>query len=187
MSDTGPLRVTIDAAEFDALKARFNASKEEIKQALSDAARDTAGDIKNFDTELGAALKIAPELLKNRITLRYRYKSGTGVFWFGMNPINLGSLNPKQNGSSVNAGPVTVRGPGAFISDKMGGQVFRRSGAKRLPAIKQVYDIANISRETVRTKVFPLVADIFHQNLESRLEDIFDRMKGKARRLKFST
>ncbi len=177
MSD--PLRVTIDADQFTALKKRFNATKQEVQDALRDATKDTADDIKGLDSELGAALKIAPELLKNRITLRYRYKSGNGMFWFGMNPINLGSLNPKQNGQSVIAGPVTVNGPGAFISEKMGGQVFRRYGTHRLMITKQVYDIANISRETVREKIFPMISDIFHQNLESKLEDIFDRKKRK--------
>lgn len=181
MNAPGPLRVTFDAAQFDALKARFNATKAEVKEALSDAAKDTAGDIKNFDAELGAALKIRPELLKNRITLRYRYKSGTGVFWFGMNPINLGALNPKQDrmiGGGVTAGPVTV--PGAFVSKKLNGQVFSRSGKSRLPIFKEQYNIADISRDTIRTKVFPIIADIFHQNLESRLEDIFDRKKRKT-------
>lgn len=183
MNAPGPLRVTFDKEQFDALKERFNATKQEVKDALRDAAKATADDIKNFDAELAAALKIRAELLKNRITIRYRYKSGNGTFWFGLNPINLGSMNAKQDrmiGGGVTAGPVTVAG--AFIAkgSKMGGQVFKRGGKSRLPIFKQTYDIADVSRETVRTKVFPIIADIFQQNLETKLEDIFDRKKRKT-------
>lgn len=168
--------ITVNDADFKNLEAQFDLYKYGIKEALRDATADTIRDLKGIvGDRLAARLKVSAAVLKNRVQLRYGYRSGTGRVWFGINPISLSALGARQTASGVDAPPVSRTG--AFIVGKLNDQVFKRDPLRRMksnPAraalVKQVFDISEVSRDEVQHRIFPLVREVFYENLEERLK-----------------
>jgi hypothetical protein len=115
--------------EYD--KAVREAVRKAVKEAGKGAIRQHAVEkIANFTKVPATAIKKA-----SRVTVTSRDR-GLRV-WFGLNPVSLKYLNPKQTPTGVTAGPANI--PGGFISKKLGGHVFVRKGLKR-PAPAGVYE-----------------------------------------------
>jgi hypothetical protein len=106
--------------------------------------------------------------IRKRMFLRYRYKDGYGRIWFGLSPVSLALLSPRQTARGVRAGPVTVDG-GFMPGGDFGKSVFRRRGRGRLPIDKQFYEIKDMGEDVIRNKVEPVIESIFKEELRDEL------------------
>lgn len=163
---TGDLRITLDDSRFADLQREFDLYKYGVKEALSDATQDTLRDLRGILGDMMARrLNIRADVLKNRLTLHYSYRSGTGFVWFGLNDISLAALGAVQEPAGVRAGPVFRKS--AFIVPKLNDQVFKRGPTGAL--VKQVLPIAVESRALIEREIFPNVVAFFKKNLRARL------------------
>lgn len=166
---SGDLRITISDSRFDELQREFDLYKYGVKEALRDATQDTLRDLNGILGDMIARrLNLQAEVLKERITLHYSYKSGNGFVWFGLNDISLASLGAVQSPDGVRAGPVFRRG--AFIVPKLNDQVFRRAPGSRSKLVKQSLSIVKESKDVIEREIFPNVVAFFKKNLRARLE-----------------
>jgi len=149
-----------------------DARKREVREAVREAIK-SAKDLRIRDY---AVSKIATEtgLEARVIRAASRIRVGTHrdrlTVWFGLNPIGLNKMRPKQTKEGVSAGPARV--PGGFIVKKIARNVFVRKGRSRLPIVKQTYDIRD-KGETAALKVYNYLLESFQITLGRHIDHIF--------------
>lgn len=114
-----------------------------------------------------------------RYKARVRNREGQirGQVWFGLNDVAVKWAGATQTptGVSSRAGQF----PQAFIVDKLGGHVFRRKGAAKLPIEKVTYGIVGVS-EMVLAKVADEAGRMFQQLLFSELDKLTGKGEGTS-------
>lgn len=133
--------IFIKASGLDQIGRDLGASTKQIEAAMrSSVSRVTRWAGNEAARRISKATKITGKVIKGRMRVEVMGKDGVlGRVWAGLQAIPLKAMKPRQTRSGVTAGPAKV--PGAFISKKIGGHVFKRKGPKRLPIEKQTYRI----------------------------------------------
>ena len=177
-ANKGLLDFTI--GNFRSVKEWADITMEELKEAIRLATKDTASWAnKESAKDLGRELNVPYPAMRKRIKVKRRVITWTGSMgeariWYGINPISLKYLKPKQDGSGVTTSAKAV--PGGFISEKMKRNVFKRTGSARLPIEKQTLDVEDKAASYLETNFEPKVSAYFMD----RFFYYIDRMSGRA-------
>ena len=130
---------------WDQVRDLLGVLEKDMKAALRLATRQT-GQWANREGARGLAKATNTPLktLKQGMRTKFEYKSKKGFatarLWYGLNSISLKYLGAKQSKKGVRARGQTI--PGAFVSEDLGGYVFKRSSDARLPIKEQSQPIA---------------------------------------------
>lgn len=153
---------------LDRIAGQLDATPKQVDRALRITTNRMAAFLRRK-----AARELSKDLRVSLDVLRYRMKSlkaggyNQGAHkarvWFGLNPLALKHLGPRQVAKGVKAGPLYVKG--AFMAK---GQVFKRLGRKRLPIDQVTYPIRRPADET-------LEGVISDSGFERRFLDTFER------------
>ena len=147
-------------------KAVREATREAVKSAVKLAGSGYA--LREMSQKTG----VPTDVLKKMTRVKVSNKRDFMRVWFGLNPLNLRDLKPKQDSSGVTAGPARVAS--GFIVKSLKGHVFKRKGVARLPIRKQVYDVRTQGEEAAKA-VYNKMLDHFERNLpyvvEARLKN----------------
>lgn len=167
-----------DYSDFRKVKEWAGITMEELKEAVRLATMDTASWAnKESAKDLGRELKVPYPAMRKRIKVKRRMITAGGSLatariWYGINAVSLKYLKPKQDSSGVTTTATTV--PGAFISQKMKQNVFKRKGDARLPIEKQTLDVEDRAATFLQTSFEPKVSAYFLD----RFYFYIDRMSG---------
>lgn len=156
-------RITIEARGIEEFAYELGADISRAEPAMRTAVIKTTRWAGNeARRKVAKVTKVSGRVLKGRMVVD---ASGDfGRVWVGLKPINLKRLNPRQTGSGVTAGP--AKRPGAFISSAIGGHVFERVGASRLPIRKSApHDIEDAGSAAV-VEVSRLIEDRLMKEFE---------------------
>ena len=160
--DTGPLR--------DILKTYPVKNEKIIQASVKDGMRKVGAYLKKQALkEMKDETRLKLTLLRNRVK-SFRYVNGkfTGAkVWFGLRPVSLKYLNPRQTKDGVKAGPFKVQG--GFISKKLGGPVFKRRASDRLPIDRQSFDLKEAGLNTAKDVAFSDWQTVFNKEFERAL------------------
>lgn len=169
-----------DYSDFRKVKEWAGITMEELKEAVRLATTDTASWAnKESAKDLGRELKVPYPAMRKRIKVKRRMITGgsslaTARIWYGINAVSLKYLKPKQDASGVTTTAKAV--PGAFISEKMKKNVFKRKGDARLPIEKQTLDVEDEAATFLQNTFEPKVSAYFLD----RFYFYIDRMSGNA-------
>ena len=133
--------IFIEAKGLDRIGRDLGATAAQIAPAMRTAvSRVTKWAGNEAARRISKATKVTGKVLKGRMRVEVMGKDGVlGRVWAGLSPIPLKAMKPRQTKSGVTAGP--AKRPGAFISKKLGGHVFKRTGKERLPIEKETFSI----------------------------------------------
>jgi hypothetical protein len=159
--------------------ANANSQKKYVREATREAIKETVAQLRSGYAykEMARETGIPESVIKKLARTKFSNKRDYVRVWFGLNPVNLKDLKPKQDASGVTAGPARV--PNGFIAKgnfKGKGQVFKRKGMARLPIQKQVYNVESKGWESAKTVYNHLL-----KSFEDRLPDMIEsrlRQKG---------
>lgn len=163
--------VHLDEDEINRVKRELVATHKQINIAMHRALRVTARKIRTkASKDLRLKLKVPSRIWKDRLRLYVRQKEGIYRIWFGLDPISLSRLNPRQTKRGVSA-QGRVRRKGAFISKggKNKGLVFKRKGRERLPIDKQEFEVEEDVLIYIEDEIFPAFEEMFYQVFEKEL------------------
>lgn len=129
--------IFISAKGLEKIGEDFGATQKQIAPAMRTAvSRVTKWAGNEAARRIAKATKVTGKVIKGRMRVEIMSKDGVlGRVWAGLRNISLKDLKPRQTKSGVTAGP--AKRPGAFISKKLGGHVYKRKGPKRLPIQKE--------------------------------------------------
>lgn len=167
-----------DFGDFAKVKEWAGITMEELKEAVRLATVDTASWAnKESAKDLGQLLKVPYPAMRKRVKVKRRMMTFEGALatariWYGINPVSLKYLKPKQDGAGVTTTAKSV--PGAFISDKLKGNVFKRKGSARFPIEKQTLDVEDKAASFLASTFEPKVSAYFMD----RFFFYIDRMSG---------
>jgi hypothetical protein len=133
--------IFINAKGLDRIGRDLGATQKQIEPAMRSAvSRVTRWAGNEAARRISKATKVTGKVIKGRMRVEVMGKDGVlGRVWAGLSNIPLKAMKPRQTKSGVTAGP--AKRPGAFISKKLGGHVFKRTGKKRLPIEKETFSI----------------------------------------------
>lgn len=133
--------IFINAKGLDRIGRDLGATAVQIAPAMRTAvSRVTKWAGNEAARRISKATKVTGKVIKGRMRVEVMGKDGVlGRVWAGLRNIPLKAMKPRQTKSGVTAGP--AKRPGAFISKKLGGHVFKRTGKERLPIEKQTLPI----------------------------------------------
>lgn len=141
MSDD--LNVTI-TDDWDRVMADLGLMRKQLNAALRTATRQ-AGQWANREGARGLAkaanapLKVLREGLRVKFSAKSKGGKSSANLWYGINPIALKYLSPKQQKKGVSSRGNTIKS--AFIIKSLGGRVFLRAGTERTPLVEQKSEI----------------------------------------------
>lgn len=130
--------------DFKRVQALLGLLEKDMRAALRTATRK-AGQWANREGSRGLAkaANVPLKNLKQGLRIKFGVKSAKGHttanLWFGLNSISLKYLGAKQQKKGVRARGQSISG--AFVSGKLGGHVYKRSGDSRLPIEEQDFEI----------------------------------------------
>jgi hypothetical protein len=168
-----------DFSDFRKVKDWAEITMDELKEAVRLATQDTASWAnKESAKDLGRELQVPYPAMRKRIKVKRRMMTFDGALatariWYGINALSLKYLKPKQDASGVKTTAKTV--PGAFISDKLKQNVFKRKGSARLPIEKQTLDVEAKAASFLQGTFEPKVSAYFLD----RFFFYVDRMSGR--------
>jgi hypothetical protein len=133
--------IFIEAKGLDRIGRDLGATQKQIEPAMRSAvSRVTRWAGNEAARRISKATKVTGKVIKGRMRVEVMGKDGVlGRVWAGLRNIPLKAMKPRQTKSGVTAGP--AKRPGAFISEKLNGHVFKRKTAKRLPIEKETFSI----------------------------------------------
>jgi hypothetical protein len=133
--------IFIEAKGLDRIGRDLGATQKQIEPAMRSAVSRVVRWAGNEAARrISKATKVTGKVLKGRMRVEVMSKDGVlGRVWAGLSNIPLKAMKPRQTKSGVTAGP--AKRPGAFISEKLNGHVFKRTGKKRLPIEKETFSI----------------------------------------------
>ncbi len=172
------LKIRFGTEDFARLGQEFAVFKGEIQEAAKRAVRNTTDRVRDDSiSEFVRVSGLRISQIRGRLFLRYKYSSGFGRVWWGLNPINLSRLNPRQTKRGVKAGPVFVE-DGFLPGGKFGKSVFKRVGKERLPIQRQEFRIDDLGVQVIRDTIEPTVERIF---MEEFRDELFGAISGQTR------
>jgi hypothetical protein len=139
----------IDGGQLDQLVLDLAATEDQARLALRSTLNKMAAWLRVRSVKaLSKELKIQQAVIRRRLkAVKFKQTPDGGVakVWYGLNPVDLIWLKPKETGAGVSAqGGRFVKG--GFIADS---QVFKRLGAARLPIQKQSDAIEKPAEKTI--------------------------------------
>lgn len=139
----------IDGHQLDRLVLDMAATEGQARLALRSTLNKMAAWLRVRSVKsLSKELKVQQAIVRRRLrAVKFKQTPDGGVakVWYGLNPVDLIWLKPKENSRGVSAqGGRFVQG--GFIASK---QVFKRVGAARLPIQKQSDAIAKPAEKTI--------------------------------------
>lgn len=153
------INLDIDAKSLEGIVLDLAATEQEAIKALNSTLTKMAAWIRSKSAKgLSEKLAIQQKIVRRRLKslrIEKRGSSSQIVVWYGLNPVGLIYLKPKQTGGGVRAyGGRFVKS--AFISQGRGGnpQVFKRRGKSRLPIDRQVADIQDRAEDYLEDSLF---------------------------------
>lgn len=136
----GWLSLDLDTEQLDQIKLDLMATDAEVQKALRTTFTKMARWVRTRSAlGLSRELEVKAAIIRRRIKTSMVRGGGGLRVWYGLDPISLKELNPRQTREGVTAGK--HKRPGAFLSERLGGHVFKREGKGRLPIKKQTLDI----------------------------------------------
>lgn len=149
----------LDRVERRQIRKAMRASLNDVaKRVRTDTVRETSAGTSVPQKEIRKRVRIRPSTIRNLLAR----------VWCGTFPISLKRLKPVQQKSGVRAGKHKRKG--AFISEALGGHVFKRDGASRLPISKQTVSIhghaAAAIRSSSRARMARTLPKVFRRKLE---------------------
>lgn len=123
----------------DEVARRLGATPRDADRALRVTVGRVAGWLKRKAArELSNELRVGADVLRYRMRTLRRGGGGArdAALWFGLNPIALTHLDPREVARGVRGGPAYVKG--GFIAK---GQAFKRKGRARLPIERAEFPI----------------------------------------------
>ncbi|GAB6178594.1 hypothetical protein JCM16814_34850 [Desulfobaculum senezii] len=170
MSTCGVAEIPLDAASADRIARLFAADQKQIEAAMRRAVNKLGRWVRSTALTEGARDSgVQRKVLADRVRLTLgKNKRGVQV-WFGLWPVPLRLLKPKQTATGVSAGPVDRRH--AFIVTGRDGKrdVFRRSGDSAYPIFKQYHSVDDEIRRVLEVDVFPRLDAQFSKFFEQEL------------------
>lgn len=165
-------RSDLDEGQIEALREELQATSAQVNTALWRAIRRTARHYRaKAAREVRKELNVPAAVLKRRILvfLKKGEQRHRGRIFFGLDPISLGKLSPRQTRTGVTT--KVGRYPGAFIAK---GEVWKRRGPKRFPIDKQTFEIAEKGPQKdlwlwILDELFADIDDIFYRYFEHEL------------------
>lgn len=152
------VKVALGVLEADIKRAIETATRKTFKWAERKAARDIA-------TETGVPYRAA------RTRTRARYSlTGSGVIWFGLNPVSVKYLGAKER-------------KGAFAAEALGGHSFKRRGRARLPIDKIEKPIEQAGRAYVEADFPAEVQEQLVTEFFAALDKKTGRSAGSSRQI----
>ena len=151
---------------LDAVARQLTATPRQVDRALRITVNRMAGWLRRKSArEVSNELRIGLDVLRYRIRTLRRGGGGdrSASLWFGLNPIALTHLNPREVARGVKGGPAYVKG--GFLAK---GQAFKRRGKARLPIERATLPI----QEQADKALDAVVAGI---EFERRFLDTFER------------
>jgi hypothetical protein len=138
--------INIDARQLERVVVDLAATEVEVRKALNSTLRRMAAWVRTRSARgLSGELAIQQKIVRRRIKSARLQRQGDGAsvkVWYGLNPISLIWLNPRQSGAGVKAAGGRFVDSGFIANGKRGGrQVFKRKGKARLPIEKQRAEI----------------------------------------------
>lgn len=150
----------------DAVVRQLSATPRQVDRALRITVNRMAGWLRRkAGREVSEELRVGLDVLRYRMRTLRRGAGGdrSASLWFGLNPIALTHMDPREVARGVKAGPAYVKG--GFIAK---GQAFKRRGKSRLPierATMPIQEKADKALEAVVSSV----------DFERRFLDTFER------------
>jgi hypothetical protein len=143
--------IFINAKGLDRIGRDLGATQKQIEPAMRSAvSRVTRWAGNEASRRISKATKVTGKVIKGRMRVEVMGKDGVlGRVWAGLRNIPLKAMKPRQTKSGVTAGP--AKRPGAFISEKLNGHVFKRTGKKRLPIEKETFSILDPGMDAMRS------------------------------------
>lgn len=138
--------INIDARQLERVVVDLAATDAEVRKALNSTLRRMASWVRTRSARgLSGELAIQQKIVRRRIKSARLQRQGDGAsvkVWYGLNPISLIWLQPRQSGAGVKAAGGRFVDGGFISQGKRGGrQVFKRKGKARLPIEKQRAEI----------------------------------------------
>lgn len=134
------MHLSFDASEIERATLQLEATQREAEAALRSTVRRSSRWLATrIRRELAGDLRVTQRVLRRRmIHGRVEIRNGrvSARIWFGINPIDLTHLAPRQNRRGVRT-RVGLH-PGAFM---VRGRVFRRVGGSRFPLVALKHQI----------------------------------------------
>lgn len=138
----GWLSLNIDESQLQRAALDFDATPAQLRKAWRSALTKMARWIRTRSARgLSSELELPQNIIRARIKSTMDQKGGSLRVWYGLDPVGLSSLKPRQTSEGVTAGK--HKRPGAFLANSRSGtrQVFKREGKQRLPIKRQTVDI----------------------------------------------
>lgn len=130
----GWLELDIQPGQLELLAAELDATEAQIQKALASTFTRLARWVRTRATRgLSGDLKVPQKIIRRRIKFAMRRRRDGFKIWFGLDPVGLHEMKPRQTATGVTAGK--HKRPGAFLAQGIGGGeplVFRREGEKRI-------------------------------------------------------
>lgn len=170
-----------DYSDFRKVKEWAGLTMGELKEAIRMATEETAAWAnKESAKDLAQELRVPYPTMRKRIKVKRRMVTSGGSLatariWYGINNLSLKYLKPKQM-----EGGVQTQGKGivmrAFISPKLKGHVFKRTGQSRLPIERQELSVEDKAASFLASNFEPKVSAYFMD----RFFFYVDRLSGKS-------
>jgi hypothetical protein len=170
---TGLFDLSADVA-FGGIAETLGLTEEQIRKAAKTAASKAGRWAEREGSkELAKISHLSIRDLREatRFRMKPTKKRGAGIpgvrVWFGLNDIPAKLQDPRQTPSGVATSAAEY--PGAFISEKLGGHVFKRRGRTRLKIDKVTYSIATSMEAAVQdvaTRAGSVYVDEFFKALD---------------------
>ena len=142
------INLVVDAPSLEGVITDLAATEAQVQKALNSTLNKMATWLRSISAKgLSKELAIQQKVIRRRLKLFRLHRNGDGSevkVWYGLDPIAMIYLQPKQNKQGVRAYGGRFS-KSAFIAAGSNGnrQVFKRRGKERLPLDKQRADIVD--------------------------------------------
>jgi hypothetical protein len=184
-SASGAVELLI-GTDFSSTANALRISEDDVKKAANKAARKAAQwATKEGSAALSGITTIPRRELMEAVRFRMRPMRGGGgsAAWFGLNDVSAKHEGAQQTESGVSTRVANY--PSAFVVHKLGGHVFKRRGAARLPIDKVTHSVVNqmeAALSAISARAEPIYLDAFF----AELDKVLGRGSGAASRILLS-
>jgi len=169
--------------DFSGAANALGLTEADVKKAVKAAATKAAKWAQKQGTAVLSGLTTIPqrELMESlRTRMKPTKKNSGAVAWFGLNDVSAKHEGARQTANGVVSN--TSDYPSAFIVPKLGGHVFKRRGAARLPIDKMTHNILG-QMEAALAKISDQADPIFLQEFFTQIDKRIGRGSGQAAQL----
>lgn len=180
-TSTGGIELLV-GTDFSGAANALGLTEADVKKAVKAAAGKAAKWAQKQGTAALSAITTIPqrELMESLRTRMKPTKAGGAVAWFGLNDVSAKHEGARQ--TAVGVVTNTSEYPSAFVVKKLGGHVFKRRGAARLPIDKMTHNIVG-QMEAALSKISDQADPIFLQEFFAQIDKRLGRGSGEAAKL----